>query len=183
VAAKPDATELTESPGEARAAWSAYVPGLHRYLVRRLWRFGEPNAEDVAKDLAQEVQLGLLKVRDPGAIRDYQSYLYGVAANIVSRFESDRRREQREHKLLAEAAILEHDAQSRLNEPDHRIGIQQKLVQLLEALSPVSRTIVIRRLRDGQSFEDIAEQLSLSNHTVKKYFTQALVQMRTANKE
>jgi RNA polymerase sigma factor (sigma-70 family) len=183
VAAKPDASVLTGSQNDAGAAWSAYVPGLHRYLMRRLWKFGEPNAEDVAKDLAQEVHLGLLQVRDPGAIRDFQAYLYGVAANIASRFESDKRREQREYKSLAEVAILEHDAQRRLDEPDHRVGLQQKLVQLLESLSPVQRTIVTRHLCDGQNFAAIGKQLSLSKHTVKKYFTQALVQIRTAKKE
>jgi len=54
---------------------------------------------------------------------------------------------------------------------------EREVRRLLGKLSPAHRSILILRKRDGMSYSEIARELGMSVHTVKKYLFQASVQL------
>src|SRR5687767_14711913 len=67
---------------------SRFSAGLLRYLQLRLG-----NSAD-ARDLAQETYVRLMRVDKIDLIRDPQSYVFRIAANLAYEFELSRRRER-----------------------------------------------------------------------------------------
>ncbi|HEU4603580.1 MAG TPA: RNA polymerase sigma factor, partial [Steroidobacteraceae bacterium] len=147
---------------------------LHRFLVRRL------RGSQHAQDLAQEAYLRLLRVERVELVRQPRAYLYRIAVNLVSEF---RLRAQREPitydsetlEQLAEIADVESPG-----EAERAVEAQQMEV-LLEQLPPLYRAIFLLRKRDGLSYQEIAQQLDISVHTVKKYLARAVAKCRHAN--
>jgi RNA polymerase sigma-70 factor (ECF subfamily) len=151
-----------------------YREHLQQFLVRRVRR-----AQDV-QDLAQEVYLRLLRVQEPGYLREPLAYLYRTAANVVYEFI----RSRREHVMFdSEAADR---AASRADNPKSdeigdRLGYERELERVLAALPPLQQTILVLQKRDGLSYEEIAAKLDLSVHTVEKYLFRALATIRSTN--
>jgi RNA polymerase sigma-70 factor (ECF subfamily) len=54
----------------------------------------------------------------------------------------------------------------------------ERLREVLDQLSPKCRAAVILQYWHQQSYQQIAEQLGISTHMVKKYLSQALVHCR-----
>lgn len=127
-----------------------------------------------AADLAQEVYLRMLRVRDTGAIRDHEAYLFAVASNVA-----------REHAALE----WKHGTRVDVNEPtiqeqlaelpslSGQIDAEQRVTRLREVLRqlpPKCHAAVGLQYRYGLSYAEIAERLGVSTHMVKKYLGQAL---------
>jgi RNA polymerase sigma factor (sigma-70 family) len=142
--------------------------------VRRL-----KGAENAA-DLAQEVYLRLLRVENQELVRSPQDYLYGIAAHVVYQFRLRSRRELVIYDSDTLDEITEHPAQTDTfgGLPD-RLNLQRELERALARLSPTHQAVFLLRKRDGLSLQEIATQLRLSTHTVKKYIFQAKAQIRT----
>jgi RNA polymerase sigma factor (sigma-70 family) len=131
-----------------------------------------------AADLAQEVYLRMLRVNNPEAIRNPQAYLFTVANNLaMEQGTIDGRR--------ARAVPLDEAS----NEPqlyalvafDDDIDQQRRLARLssvLAELPPKCQAAVKLQYQQGLSHEQVAEQLGVSTHMVKKYLAQALVLCR-----
>lgn len=163
----------TEQQTIAGSACEQYHAELHRFLMRRL-----QNAQQ-AQDLAQEAYLRLLRVERSELVRQPRAYLYRIAVNLLSEF---RLRAQREpivfdSDVLAQAA--EHVADTPADEGDRAADAQQ-IELLLEQLPPLYRAIFVLRKRDGLSYPEIAQQLDISVHTVKKYLARAVAKCRSA---
>jgi RNA polymerase sigma factor (sigma-70 family) len=126
-----------------------------------------------AQDLAQEVYVRILRLKDTQAIRNPELYLYTVANNLV-----------KEHAVV----------ERRLNTSDvDDTAIQQQLAELppfdddfdtdelvkrlrvvLAELPPKCRAAVVLQYRYGLSYEEIGGKLGVSTNMVKKYLAQAL---------
>jgi RNA polymerase sigma-19 factor, ECF subfamily len=146
-----------------------YGAELHRYLVRRLRR---PQDAD---DLAQEVFMRLLRLKDADFVQKPQSYIYGIAAHVVREFRMHA--EQDNERLSFDTERLETLADQRpqlqLEDPGERLNLQRQLDRALSRLPPTHRTVLLLLKRDGLSYEEAAAATQLSIHTVEKYLFQA----------
>jgi RNA polymerase sigma factor (sigma-70 family) len=127
-----------------------------------------------AADLAQEVYVRMLRIRDPGAIRNPVSYLYTVAHNLVKENAVLDRRQ-------ADGVDLEEmSAQEQLTTLpafDGDLDATQRAARLgvvLQQLRPKCRAAVELRFTHDLSYREIALHLGVSPQMAKKYVAQAL---------
>jgi len=131
-----------------------------------------------APDLAQEVYLRMLRLNDAEAIRDPEAYLFTVAGNIA-----------KEQAVLVRRARSSVEVDQAMDEPqlhdlpmfEHELDAQTRVQRLREALAqlpPKCQAAVILQYRHGLGQREVAEQLGISTHMVKKYVAQALVHCR-----
>jgi RNA polymerase sigma factor (sigma-70 family) len=149
-----------------------YHRALHHFLLKRL-----RNTEDAA-DLAQEVYLRMLRVEDTELVRSPQDYLYGIASHVVYQFKLRARRDVVEFDSSAVEQAADHPAEIPTNDLAERIAAEQHLEWALGQLPPKQRTVLVLRKRDRLSNQEIAAQLKISTHTVKKYLFKAQARMR-----
>jgi RNA polymerase sigma-70 factor (ECF subfamily) len=157
----------------ATSTFGRFRRELHSYLMKRLRR-----PQDV-DDLAQEVYLRLLTLDDAKTVRKPLAYLYGVASHVLADHMFDMK--QRSHIDWSEdvddwydtpACVLPDDLGDRLN-------LQQQIDAALAQLPPTHAAVLLAHKRDGLSYEEVAEKLGLSIHTVEKYITVAKAKLRT----
>jgi RNA polymerase sigma-70 factor (ECF subfamily) len=147
-------------------------PALEAFFRRRI------RSKPDAQDLAQEVYLRMLRISDPDAIRSPEAYLFTVAANLV--------KEQAvlEGHRAAGIDVDQTSLQPELAElPDFAFAVDSpkrvaRLRQVLMQLRPRCRAALILHYRDGLSYAEIAEQIGVSTHMVKKYLAQGLAHCR-----
>ena len=152
--------------------FTEYGPTLIRYLYRRVGNDAD------AHDLAQEAFLRLSRVKDADLIQKPAAYLFRIAANLASEFHLREKNQRRTIDLdtLAEFGG-DGDGDQFQRDMEARSGVKA-LEELLEALPPLYRAVLLLRKRDGYSSEEIAEKLEISPHTVHKYLTRALARCR-----
>ena len=131
-----------------------------------------------AQDLAQEVYLRMLRVRDEGAIRDPVLYLYTVANNLVKEHAVLDRRQASGIEIEKIAA---HEQLEMLPEFDGELDLEQRVARLrvvLKQLRPKWQAAVELYFTHGLSYREIAARLGVSPQMVKKYVAQALLHCR-----
>lgn len=160
--------------------WPALIERLFREQGRALLGFFGKRLRNPAEsaELAQEVWTRMLEIKDPASIRDPEAYLFSTARNLARRHGAAQRRSQLESDVdepqvaeelaVPSAAGAEIDMQQRT----------RRLHEVLAELSPKARAAVALQYWHGQSYEQIAQQLGVSTHMVKKYHSQALVLLR-----
>lgn len=127
-----------------------------------------------ASDLAQEVYVRMLRIRDQGAIRNPVHYLYTVANNLV-----------KEHAVLdrRQASCIDIDdapAQEQLETLpafDTDLDTMQRTARLrvvLQELAPKCRAAVVLRFTHELSYREIGDRLEISAQMARKYVVQAL---------
>ena len=153
-------------------ACEQYHEELHRFLMRRL------RSAQQAQDLAQEAYLRLLRVERAELIRQPRAYLYRIAVNLVTEF---RLRSQRDPVMYDSETMTEiAERTGEESSEGERSGDVREVERLLEQLPPLYRAILVLRKRDGLSYAEIAQQLGISVHTVKKYLARAVAKRRLA---
>jgi RNA polymerase sigma factor (sigma-70 family) len=131
-----------------------------------------------APDLAQEVYLRLLRVRDQEAIRNPVPYLYTVASNLV-----------KEHAVLEarQAAGVNIDEASHheqlewLPTFDRELDAEARATRLKVVLSqmrPKCQAAVLLRFAQGLSYREIGERLGVSSQMARKYVVVAITHCR-----
>ena len=162
------------SENEVIGVFQRYGRELRHFLLRRVKR--APDVDDVV----QEVFLRLMRVHDGVLIRNPQAYIYGVALHVLREFKM---RELKagtwvtlEPQAIAEMA--EHPAELPTEGLAEALDIRQRLQKALGRLPLAHRTIFLMHKRDGYSYEEIAQRLNISTHTVDKYLLQAKVRIR-----
>lgn len=150
--------------------------------LRRFLRLKLGNAADVP-DLAQEVFLRLLRVRNHEEIRSPEAYLFTVASHVV---------QQHYQKHVSIPASLEwveefsDQSGPASDDPTAHTEVRQRLEHLqrtLDQLPPrVAMALVLHRIV-GHTVSEIARELGVADITVKKYLAQALVHCRMTGPE
>ena len=131
-----------------------------------------------AADLAQEVYVRMLRIRDPGTIADIDAYLFTVASNLAREYAA---REGRRGITVnvEDGAVLEELADR--PEFDAQIDAAQqvkRLREVLRQLPPRWHAAVVMQYVHGLSHREIADRLGVSVSMVKKYLGQALGRCR-----
>jgi RNA polymerase sigma-19 factor, ECF subfamily len=127
-------------------------------------------------DLAQEVYLRLLRVRDHEAIRNPEAYLFTVASHVV-----------RQHLLhqptatafvdIAEVDTIE--AAPELTspaeeEPHAKVDLEQFQREILERLPPRVRAALVLHRIQGFSVQETATQMGISRGCAQQYLVDAV---------
>ena len=123
-----------------------------------------------AQDLAQEVYLRLLRVKDTSAIRNRRAYVLRVAANIVMEWRMLCR-----NKLTHTPDPLDYMADD--NDTEHQAWLEQQTAELeaaLDSLTPKCRAVLIMHRRDRYTMKEIGERMGISVSMVKKYLVKGL---------
>lgn len=156
----------------AIAGTERFRPELHRYLMRRMG-----NSQDAA-DLAQDVYVRFCQLPHVELVRNPQAYLYRIAANLLHEYRS----RCVKSPIFCDPTSLEQlaDRSEQMYEggPERALSIRQQLGRALGQLPPMYRAVLILQKRDGLSYQEIAQQLGLSVHTVQKYLFQGLATCR-----
>lgn len=146
---------------------------LRRYLMRRL-----ANAQD-ARELAQEVWTRLLRVEDPSQVLAPLAYIRRAAANVLAEFQM---RRARERVVFDSETAQQSESNPALAAPDdlmEQLSAQQQLQRVLARVPAMYRTILLMRLCDGASYQEIGKCLGLSAGTAERYFFRALNTVRS----
>ena len=131
-----------------------------------------------AADLAQEVYLRMLRIRDPRAIRDPVLYLFTVANNLVKeQGVLDRRRAT---DVDIEAVATPEQLCVLPNFEGERDAAQRsaRLQAVLKQLGPKCQAAVILRFTHELSYREVASRLGVSPQMARKYVEQALSHCR-----
>jgi RNA polymerase sigma factor (sigma-70 family) len=145
---------------------------LKTFFLRRI------RAKADAADLAQEVYLRMLRVKDQDAIRNPVHYLYTVANNLVKEHAALDRRQAAGIDIDEAPA---HEQLETLPEYDGDLDTKQRVARLgvvLKQLTPKCRAAVELRYTQGLSFREIAMHLGISTQMAKKYVAQGLSHCR-----
>lgn len=131
-----------------------------------------------APDLAQEVYLRMLRVRDVEAIRNPEGYLFTVANNLAKEHAAlDRRRAS---AIDVDEPGVNASLQTLPAYEKELDGMERthRLHTVLAQLSPKCRAAVVLQYSQGLTYREIAVRLSVSPNMVKKYLAQALMHCR-----
>jgi RNA polymerase sigma-70 factor (ECF subfamily) len=145
---------------------------LRGFLQKRLNRSADP------AELAQEVYLRMLRVKDLSTIRSPEAYLFTIAANLAQEHNVKSRASGRSvdinddavQEQLAELPSFgqECDAEAR----------GKRLQEVLLELPAKCQAAVALHYWRGMSYEEVGTQLGISSHMVKKYVQRALAHCR-----
>jgi RNA polymerase sigma factor (sigma-70 family) len=152
--------------------FAAHRGALQAFFDRRVRQRSD------AIDLAQEVYLRMLRLKDMSAIRDLEAYLYSVASNLAKEHAGAVRR-RGISVGVEEATIQDQLAQAPSFEGEILTAQQVKRLRaVLRGLPPKCHAAVVLQYVHGQSHQQIAERLHVSPRMVKQYVGQALAHCR-----
>lgn len=168
-------------PKRARAfvaeSYEKYGPELRRYLHRRL-----RNNQD-ARDLAQEVWRRLLRIKDTTEVLEPLAYIYRAAANVIAEYHLLRRRDCVSIDSDAVNHASEHPADFAQDAMADQLARQAELERVLASMPRTYREVLLLRLAEGLSYQEIGDRLQFSPKTVEQYFFRALTLVRSRKRE
>jgi RNA polymerase sigma-70 factor (ECF subfamily) len=129
---------------------------------------------DRARDLYQELFLRIHRGRgayDP--TRPFTPWFFQIAHRLLV---DDRRRAYRSHEVTLE------DREPKAEQPgsEDRLADRERLAQLLDALSPAERYVLVSSKVDGLGYPELALDLGKSVDAVKKMASRAMQRVRAA---
>lgn len=143
---------------------------LQNYLCARL------DCEADAQELAQEAYLRVLRISDKQLIRHPQAYLYRIAINLVHELYANKVPQQ---QPIGESGLADIEDPGPLpDEVTERSRQLQQVERALSELPPKCRAVVTMRCRQGMTNKEVAAELGLSVHMVKKYMTKGIAHCR-----
>jgi RNA polymerase sigma-70 factor (ECF subfamily) len=147
----------------------------NRSLLRFLGR--KVRASVDIEDLAQETYLRLLRARDLGEVQNPQAYLLKVASHVVLEWRDhqpplDRIETMEADSELADEASPELEVEATLS--------QVRVERTLASLSPVMRAVLLLRLRDEKSCQQISQDLDITPRQVKRYLARGYALLHEA---
>lgn len=126
------------------------------------------------EDLAQETYLRLLRAPDLRQVRNPEAYLIRVASHIVAEWRESHPREDLQAAVEEDLLIDERTPDLDL---DQRI-FQERFDRVLATLSPMTRAVLVLRLRDERSGKDIARVLEITERQVKRHLAHGYERLR-----
>jgi RNA polymerase sigma factor (sigma-70 family) len=134
-----------------------------RRVARRMLRDPE-----LANDVAQETYLKYLALPSSVTPREPERYLYAIAVNVARHW----MRARKQSHVTFDSSLADSNATTQVDErPDgfDHIASKQYLERVLAQIPATYRSVLLMRIRDGKSIEEIAFELKLTPKTVRNY--------------
>jgi RNA polymerase sigma-19 factor, ECF subfamily len=160
---------------EIGRAYSEYSSELKSFLARHSRR------SQSSDDLMQEVYMELLRYSPREAVREPQAYLYKIAWHVVNRSNARVQHDAVPLEPQALAKISDRSESRHAHDAGLALNAEQQILRVLSQLPPLYAATLILSRRDGLSYSEIARELKISTHTVRKYLTRAVAQLRNAD--
>ncbi len=148
-----------------------YYGEFHHQLKKFLLR-GVVNDVD-AQDLAQEIYLRLLRVKNPELVITPRAYVYRVAIHVLDEWRGRQRRE----RLNSSDELESLEASESYDAPEQR-ELLAHVQEAIKQLPPAYSAAVILKWHYGMSYHDIAQHLGISERRVKRYIVKGYAQLR-----
>ena len=145
----------------------AYGSALHRFLVKRL------RASEDARDVAQEVYLRLLRLQRSDLVRQPHAYVYFIAAQVAGEHQMRLARQPLVYDSQGLDRLADQGGYARPDELPDQVHVERELLAMLSRLCTAHRNVLILRKRDGLSIAEIAQELGISVHKVRRYLVEA----------
>lgn len=156
----------------------AYARLFTQYFERLRWyAFKLLKSEFWAEEIVQEVFVHLWMVRDQlPAVQQPSSYLYRMTGNrCLDRI----RRHTLEVRSQYMVSLLLHGSGHQLPEAQYDLRrIESCLAEAIDTLPRQCRVIYALQQDEGLSYQEIAERLQISRHTVRNQMTKTLQLIR-----
>ena len=173
MAARIDRSDFRIPPKQLRELYAR-----HR---RALYRFFQIRRPAEAEDLLQCVFLEALRSRPQDAITDPLKYLFGVAYNVLHTHYR-RSKRQRSRYTATDPQDLEAIPESGgtwvSNDGDRGVELMQEALEEITRLPRSWQMAFLRSRCDGWSYQQIADELQVTPHTVKKYIVKTMAHLR-----
>lgn len=143
------------------------ISHIRKFVSRRT-----SNADDV-DDLVQEALLRTLNRNDTSEIENFQAYINQVAKSVMY---SDWQKNKNQPNSADDIELFIADN----SDPEAHSITEQKLELVknaLQELPPLRRKVFKLRRINGLSREEISLQLNMSQESVKKHITRAMIQI------
>jgi RNA polymerase sigma-70 factor (ECF subfamily) len=167
----------TRTPAEVLG--EAYAQ--HRTELRHFFARQSRSAQN-AEDLVQEIYVQLLRFPPTETLRQPLDYLYKIAWHVVNRANRRAQMEQQQF-VTGDSDTLDWLAgrSGRLwaGDVSEQLSTEQQLQRILGQLPQACQTAIVLLRRDGLSYKEIALEMGVSIHTVKKYIARALTHFKT----
>lgn len=147
----------------------AYDRELSGFLSRRL------RGREESEDIRQEIYLRMLRFTDAELVREPRAYLYRVARNVLHDKRVLAERERGTFACDGNGGVADGVTEDQTIQIDNA----RDLECILSKLPRLYRDMLLLRTANGLSYDEIAKELNISVHTVKKYLHTALVQCRS----
>ena len=145
---------------------------LYRFLLRRVRR------ADVAEELWQEAHARLLRAQKERPIEDPHAYVMTVAKNLMQERGIRDRKRQLDRDVDDPAVQEETSLSPEYGDEIDQAQYKEHLHRALRELPAKCQAAVLMHYWKGMTYEEIAPELGISVHMVKKYITKALAHCR-----
>jgi RNA polymerase sigma-70 factor (ECF subfamily) len=151
--------------------YNRYHKPIYRYLVSLV------KVPEIAEDLVHEIFLKLWDIREKLVIKEnFKGYLFWMchnkAADTTKKIAGERMLKDRLLHYYQNLSVVEHHTLEQLQRYDNLIE------EALNSLSPQRRKVYELCKRQGKSYQEAAEELQISTHTVKEHMSSALATLR-----
>jgi RNA polymerase sigma factor (sigma-70 family) len=146
---------------------------LVRFLTRRVRNHAD------ARDLAQDTYVRLLRVEKVDLIRDPQAYLFRIASNLAYEHQLKQRTQQSSLARSPVAEEVEQISAATVEDAADLAARAARVEQVLATLAPRHRAALVLHRQEGMTYEEIAGQIGVSVHAVKKYISVGLAECRS----
>lgn len=173
MAAQIDSSDFRIPPEQLRELYKQYRGALHRFFQQR--RPGQ------AEDLVQIVFLEALGSRPHETIAEPLRYLFGVAFNVLHNHYRCAKRDSSRYTATdpRELESIPESGGTWSSDDDQGAELMQQAFEEITSLPKACQIAFIRSRRDGWSYQQIAEELKVTPHAVKKYIVKAMAHLRT----
>ncbi len=151
-----------------RKVQEALYKSLYSKMLSVCYRYSD-RAED-AKDLFQE---GFIKVFDKIGRFNFNGSLEGWIRRIMVNHCIDYYRKQRKSFAMSETLVEANEIPDEDNDANTELIEGKQLLNLIQNLSPVYRTVFNLYVLDGYTHAEIAEELGISEGTSKSNLSKA----------
>lgn len=165
----PQERMSVEAVGEA---YERYREELRHFMTRRARMMQD------ADDLVQEVYMQLLRFPPAEALREPQSYLYRIAWHVVNQANRRSQQQAAPYEPMVLERMMGGSLEFRAGDAAERLAAEQQLMRALSQLPRPCQAAIILFKRDGLSYKEIAAELAISEHTVKKHIARAIVHFK-----
>ena len=158
-------------------AYVKYGPDLKRYLDRRV------EDPEMRRDLAHEVWLRVLRIPNFTEIREPLAYFYTVTANVIR----EHRYFQGRDRVSIDSDAMQYAAEHPVNVVADEVGDEtareNALERTLASLPRKYRQVLLLRITEDLSYDEIGKRIGLAPKTAREYFSRGMLLASEGNQK